>query len=82
MTEVYITDDDRIKISHWDMEEVPKEERPYPNSDGIRGLMGSLRRTNKKIEYLDYNGSVSFGNGEYNFQAWFKNGRMVDIIKK
>jgi hypothetical protein len=82
LTEIIITDDGKIKINKWEIKEVPKKDRKYPNDEGWRGLLGSLKRINERWEFLDYHGEVIFGNGNYEFGAFFKNGKMIDIYKK
>jgi hypothetical protein len=83
LSEVYITDEGELKINRWEYESVPKEERPYPNDDGFRGLIGCIRRTNERLEKISYNGCVnfySFINGEfYEFWAKFINGELESI---
>ncbi len=83
MTEVYITDDGEVKISCWEYETVPKEERPHPEEDGILGLCGSVRRINEHLETLPYHGYINFYSdvkGEwYEFIAKFTDGKLVNI---
>ena len=83
LTEVYITDDDELKINQWTYESVPKEERPYPNDDGIKGMMGSLRRVNERLETIPYHGFINFYTNVnkhwYEFKAKFTDGKLVNI---
>jgi len=83
LTEIYITDEGELKINRWNYEEVPKEERPYPNDEGLFGLMGSLRQVNERIETIAYHGYVNFysniGNDRYMFLAKFTDGKLVSI---
>lgn len=49
----------QIKESEW--EEIPTDQRPYPNSDnGLMSLMGSMRETNIKIVDINYTGRFTF----------------------
>jgi len=83
LTEIYITDKGELKINRWDYEEVPKEERPYPDGEGLLGLMGGLRRVNKRLETIQHHGYVNFyssiGNDWYEFFAKFRDGKLVSI---
>lgn len=83
LSNIYIEDDKRLYIEKFDYEEVPKEERPYPDDIGIFGLCGSLRKTNISIEPLDYHGYVRFytniKNIWFEYEAKFTDGLMVDI---
>lgn len=83
LTEIYITGDGFLKINRWKYIEVPKEERPYPNDDGIKGLMGSIRRSEEKLETVEHHGYVNFysnvGDDWYEFNAKFTDGKLVEI---
>lgn len=83
LTEIYITDEDELKINRFEYEEVPKHERPYPNEDGLRGLMGSVKRINERLEPIYYSGELNFyshvGNDWYEFFAQFNNGKLISI---
>lgn len=83
MTEIYITNDGELKINQWVYETVPKEERPHPDDDGIAGLVGSLRRSNERLETIPHHGYVRFYdsiNREwYEFSAKFTDGKLVEI---
>lgn len=89
LTEIYITRDGELKINTWNYEEVPKEERPYPDDDGIMGLIGSLRRVNEELKTLNHHGRVRFYSylGDpnddsmewYEFEAKFTDGKLVEI---
>jgi hypothetical protein len=83
LTEIYITDEGDLKINRWDLEEVPKEERPHPDGEGLLGLFGSMRRVNERLEVIPYHGYVNFystiGNDWYDFFAKFTDGKLVSI---
>lgn len=83
LTEIYITDEGELKINRWNYEEVTKEERPYPDGEGLLGLMGSLRRVNERLEKIEYHGCVFFysiiGDDWYEFFAKFTDGKLVSI---
>lgn len=61
MTTLRITAEGRLVVERFETEVVPKEERPYPDGDGLFGLMGSLRRVNQREVDLNYHGTFSFG---------------------
>lgn len=83
MTEIYITNDGELKINRWEYEVVPKEERPHPDDDGIAGLVGSLRRSNERLETIPHHGYVRFytsiSGKWYEFNAKFTDGKLVEI---
>lgn len=83
LTEIYITDDGELKINRWHYEVVPKKKRPYPDADGLRGSIGSLRRVNQRLETIPYHGVVFFysyiGDDWYCFYAKFTEGKLVSI---
>ena len=81
LTEIYITNEGELKINKFTYEIVPENERPYPNEKGIKGLMGSLKRTNEKLETINYHGLITFYNKDYNFIAKFTNGKLEKIEK-
>jgi len=76
LTDVYIVEDKgskyrhsflekkfpyKLQIKESDWEEIPMDQRPYPNSDnGLLGLMGSMRETNIKIVDINYTGRFTF----------------------
>lgn len=83
LTEIYITDDDELKINKWNYIEVPKKERKNPDSEGLSGLCGSLKRVNERLENIYYHGHVNFysyiNENFYEFFAKFDNGKLVSI---
>ena len=83
MTRIYITNDGELKISRWEYEVVPKEERPHQNDDGVLGLAGSLKRTNVRLETIPHHGYVNFyyfiANKWYEFNAKFTDGKLIEI---
>ena len=60
MTEIIIRESGRLEIEHFDYETVPKEERPYPDREGIMGMCGMLRKVNRHWVDLDYHGDFNF----------------------
>lgn len=77
LTDIYIVEDQELKYKHSfvekpfpyklqikesDWEEVPKDERPYPNEEenSILSLAGSVRETNIRIVDLNYTGTFIF----------------------
>jgi hypothetical protein len=85
LTEIYITDEGELKINRWNYEEVPKEERLYPDGKGLLGLMGSLKRVNERLEVIPYHGYIKFysviENDWYEFFAKFSDGKLECIRK-
>jgi len=107
LTQIYIVEDKDVKFRHSflgdkpqyklqikesDWEEVPIDERPYPDDENsIRALFGSMRETNIKIKDLTYTGSFRFysyikknlENGYdlkwYEFEGQAENGRVLSI---
>ena len=83
LTEVYITDDGELKINRWEYETVPKEERPYPDDEGLLGMFGCLKRVNERLETIPYHGIVEFYSKPdkdwYVFFAKFTDGKLVAI---
>lgn len=54
-----ITADGRLLLDRGDWEEVPKEERPYPDAEDFRALFGSIRRVPKTVD-ANFHGVVEF----------------------
>lgn len=93
LTEVIITEDDRLQIKSFEYESVPENERPHPDATGILKLAGSMRQTNIQYKDLNYNGTFRFytGIGNYNkrpkdykfieFEATFTKGYLDHIIR-
>jgi hypothetical protein len=86
LTEVYLTNEGDIKINRWELETVPKEERPFPNETGFREIFGSLRRANERLESVTYHGIVNFYThveGSWiEFNAKFTDGKLVSIERE
>ena len=86
LTEVFLTKDS-ISINRWKEESVPKSERPYPNDDGLKGLIGCIKRVDERRDFLlDFTGSVNFydigKDGTWiEFDAIYKDGKLVEIIR-
>jgi hypothetical protein len=81
MTTIRITENGRLEIERGDYETVPKEERPYPNDEGILGMMGSIRKVNRRWDDLNLHGMFNFyGNSGPNFDGeWFEyNAKFTD----
>jgi hypothetical protein len=80
MTEIYITDDGFLDVNDFEYETVPQEERPYPNDEGLKGSFGSIRRVNERLERMkDFTGVIEFYNLDFDFIAFFKNGKLEKI---
>jgi hypothetical protein len=85
LTEVYITDDNELKVNKYELQSTPPEERPFPNDEGLKGLMGSLKRINERLENIPYNGIINFYTNIqkeywYEFNAKFIDGKLVEIV--
>ena len=83
LTEIYITDEGELKINRWEYESVPKEERPYPDGEGLLGMFGCIKRINERLETIPYHGIITFyGHPHkewYEFYAKFTDGKLVSI---
>ena len=83
LTEIYITDEGELKINRWEYETVPKEERQYPDDNGLKGLFGCIKRVNERLETIPYHGIITFygksNNDWYEFYAKFTDGKLVSI---
>lgn len=83
LTAIFITDDGLLEVDQFELEEVPKEERPNPHDEGILGLMGSLKRVNERRELITYHGIINFYTSVkgkwYSFNAKFTNGKLESI---
>lgn len=83
LTEVYITENGELKINKWQYETVPKEERPYPDDEGLKGMIGCLRRKDEHLENINYTGIVNFYTNIkkdwWEFNAKFLDGKLISI---
>jgi hypothetical protein len=83
LTDVFITPNRRLEVLSFEYEEVPREERPHPDDDGFMGMIGSLRRVNKRRVDTGHHGYLNFytsHKGEWlEFMAKFTDGVMVGI---
>lgn len=88
LTEIHITDEGEFKVNQWKYEEVPKEERPYPEAEGVMSMRGCLRRVDQRLETILYHGYLQFYTGVkdeqdnhtwFEFSAKFTDGRLVGI---
>ena len=82
MTVYTITADGRLMWRPYEIEEVPREERPYPDDEGFKGLFGSIRRIEKESEAVDFHGDIYFYTsnhpdvGWWEYRARFTNGKL------
>ncbi|MCE6957870.1 hypothetical protein LAZ40_02205 [Cereibacter sphaeroides] len=78
-----ITADGRLSWRPYEMEEVPKEDRAYPDDDGLKGFIGSRRRVERDPEDVPFRGDIRFyaksGSGWWEFKARFTEGRLARI---
>ncbi len=88
LTEIHITDEGEFKVNQWEYEEVPKEERPHPEAEGVRAMKGCLRRVDQTLETILYHGYLRFYTGmkdKYDSYTWFEfsakftDGRLVGV---
>lgn len=85
MTVYTITADGRLTWKPYHMESVPKNERPYPDKDGILGLRGSMRRVECDAEDIDFHGDIFFyasgprDSGWWEYRARFTEGKLSNI---
>lgn len=77
---------ERLMIKRSDIEEVPMNERPYPNAGGLREFIGSLREINIRWEDLNFHGKFNFyariGGKKpefFNFEAKYTDGNLTEI---
>lgn len=55
-----ITASGRLMLDRGHYEEVTKEQRPFPNEDGMLGFAGSIRRVPRMVD-ANFHGFVYFG---------------------
>ena len=91
LTNIVISADGRLLIEDFEYEEVPKEERSFPDApdDDILSIVGALRRVNRRWRDLDHHGDFNFygyagqyGNPGYNWHEYvarFTNGKLEFI---
>ena len=62
LTVYTITKDGRLSWRPYEMVEVPKHERTYPDApeNDFRSLIGSMRREERELEFINYDGSLEF----------------------
>jgi hypothetical protein len=83
----YRIENGRLVFDEYHMEEVPKAERPYPNDDGLMGLVGSERRVVDKPNVdQNWHGYLYMvpdigdpDDGEY--RAKFTDGSLVEFVR-
>lgn len=84
MTVYTITKDGRLTWRPYEMETVPKEDRPYPDADGLMGMCGMFKRVEMPDEDVPLHGDVFFytsggGGGWWEYRARFTDGRLASI---
>lgn len=85
LTVYTITKDGYLMWRPYKMEAVPKEERPYPDEDGLLGIAGSVRRVEQEPERMDFHGDILFYTsnhpdvGWWEYRARFTEGRLSSI---
>ncbi len=80
-----ITKDGRLLLERIDaVHEVPQSERPYPDADGILGIIGCMR-TETSLHESNFHGRFRFythdadGN-RHEYEAKFTNGKLDEIV--
>lgn len=85
MKEWVIRADGSIVKHDYEMETVPKAERPYPNApdDTLWAIYGMLREKpgTQRIIERKIDGDVHFYAGEFTFRATFRRGKAVEICQ-
>lgn len=80
---VEIREDRTLWIERFDYEEVPLSERPYPDADDWRSIIGCMRRINERWERLDFHGDMTFYGGQdvvwHEYVARFTDGKLSSI---
>lgn len=87
MVSYEISPEGRLLQPIWHTEDVPKEQRPFPNGDGFLSLCGSMRTVVDKMQDMNFHGIVNFYRwdestkrlDEYN--AKFTDGLLVEITR-
>lgn len=84
-SDIYL-DEGVIRIITYSWEEVPKEEKPYPDATGIKALLGSRRRVlpGNREEIWDYHGDLhiwSFEETTINLRIRYTEGRITEVIQ-
>ena len=72
LTNIRIDDDGSMTEDKWETELVPKEERPYPDDEGILGCMGMLKHVNERTEKMDFTGIFHFYTNSVVDDEWFE----------
>lgn len=94
LTTYTITKDGRLVSDDWHYEDVPPAERPHPDSDGLLGLIGSIRKVvDRPSVDRNFHGTFRFYDYEGNpnsrkpmiphvYSAKFTDGKLVEITKE
>lgn len=86
MTVYTITADGRLTWRSYTIEEVPIEERAYPDATDWKANIGRLRRVEGQVEDVLFHGNICFygtgPDGAWNeYMAQFTKGRLAGITK-
>lgn len=80
---VEIREDGTLWIERFDHEIVPLAERPYPDADDWRAIIGMIRRSNDRWEQIPFHGEMNFYGGEgkdwHEYVARFTDGKLAFI---
>lgn len=84
LTTVWMREDGRLLIEDFEYEDVPKEERPYPNDTGIKGIFGCLRKINLRWRDLEFHGWFVFydyvDGVSHEYKAKYTDGKLMEIV--
>ena len=87
MVEYQISAEGRLLQPIWHSEEVPKEQRPFPNDEGFLGLAGSMRTVVDRMHDMNHHGIVNFYRWDaaakklHEYNAKFTEGQLVGITR-
>jgi len=86
MNTYVIEEDGRLMVKAGYYEDIPLAERPYPNADDWKKLIGSMRFVETGWEPVDVHQRVVFyGNTNgvwYDYEATFTHGRLESLVLK
>lgn len=86
MDEYVIEEDGQLLVHTGTYEVVPKEQRPYPNDEGIRGVIESLTFVSTGWKPVDAHQRVCFygdrDNIWYEWETMFTHGKLEGIVVK
>jgi|LauGreDrversion4_2_1035121.scaffolds.fasta_scaffold20059_6 hypothetical protein len=85
LIDVYIKDDCTIEYMEYHYENIPEEQRPFPNEPGIKGMFGSIRKVEDGLVASNHTGIIEFYTFAYEkwyeFSAKVVDGKVENIVK-